>query len=220
MEIKIYGAFLNRARVRSAANAPAPRWCRRTTPPPMWPFARSASAIGGPGMASSRPSRASTASDHRLAVLPLQLVVPRGARGTGPGSGRSAPRPRRGARAAGSSRRPPSSYRGSFWAGAGGSRPNPSGMRGAGVGAGGGRGLFSPPCSFPTAGGSQSNGAHALKARLASSPSMRQIEPIWSKSSRSKPSAILTYLTSALRQQQSGYERASTQTCHPSPAVC
>ena len=79
VEIKIYGAFLNRAlsvlHVIGATPARAAMWGphrstepgrprrRReieTKPLPMWPFARSASAIGGPGMASSRPSRAST----------------------------------------------------------------------------------------------------------------------------------------------------------------
>ena len=83
VEIKIYGAFLNRALpvLHVIGATPARRGGDVGSPPlgrvvaekmvdrlgeaaAMWPFARSASAIGGPGMASSRPRARAPPPDH------------------------------------------------------------------------------------------------------------------------------------------------------------
>ena len=76
------------------------------------------------------------------------------------------------------------------------SRPNPSGRRAC---------LVSPPVGgkllpfprrvgCPTAGGSQSNGAHARTARCTLLRPPPELKPVCSRS-RSKPCSILTYLT-------------------------
>ena len=83
------------------------------------------------------------------------------------------------------------------------SRPNPSGRRAC---------LVSPPVGgkllpfprrvgCPTAGGSQSNGAHARTARCTLLRPPPELKPVCSRS-RSKPCSILTYLTHLLTLQR------------------